>query len=54
MTKHRVLSLKPQLRLERRGQDSENETEYPDHSASFGDFITASTQIGSRYKQATR
>ena len=45
MTKHRVLSLKPQLRLEWRGQDSQNETEYPDHSASLGDSITASTQM---------
>jgi hypothetical protein len=34
MSKHRVLSLKPQLRLEWRGQDGQNETEQPDHSAS--------------------
>jgi hypothetical protein len=27
MSKHRVLSLKPQLRLEWRGQDGQNETE---------------------------
>ena len=45
MSKHRVLSLKPQLRLEWRGQDGQNETEQPDHSASLGDSITASTQI---------
>jgi hypothetical protein len=45
MSKHRVLSFKPQLRLEWRGQDSQNETEQPDHSASLGDSITASTQI---------
>src|SRR5271168_4548483 len=45
MSKHRVLSLKPQLRLERRGQDGQNETEQPDHSASLGDSITSSTQI---------
>ena len=30
MSKHRVLSLKPQLRLEWRGQDGQNETEQPD------------------------
>jgi hypothetical protein len=45
MSKHRVLSFKPQLRLEWRGQDGQNETKQPDHSASLGDSITASTQI---------
>jgi hypothetical protein len=45
MSKHRVLSLKPHLRLERRGQDGQNETEQPDHSASLGDSITSSTRI---------
>jgi hypothetical protein len=45
MSKHRVLSLKPQLRLEWRGQDGQNETEQTDHSESLGDSITASTRI---------
>jgi hypothetical protein len=45
MSKHRVLSLKPHLRLERRGQDGQNETEQPDRSASLGDSITSSTRI---------
>src|SRR5882757_2869594 len=45
MSKHRVLSLKPHLRLEWRGQDGQNETEQPDHSASLGDSITSSTRI---------
>jgi hypothetical protein len=45
MSKHRVLSFKAQLRLEWRGQDGQNETEQPDHSASLGDSITLSTQI---------
>src|SRR4030081_3933496 len=45
MSKHRVFSLKPQLRLEWRGQDGQNETEQPDHSASLGDSITSSTRI---------
>src|SRR5712671_1542502 len=45
MSKHRVLSLKPQLRPEWRGQDGQSETEQPDHSASLCDFITSSTQI---------
>jgi phospholipase/lecithinase/hemolysin len=45
MSKHRVLSFKPQLRLEWRGQDGQNETDQPDHSASLGDSITASTRI---------
>src|SRR5229473_209459 len=45
MSKHGVLGFKPQLRLEWRGQDGQNETEQPDHSASLGDSITSSTQI---------
>ena len=45
MSKHRVLSFKPPLRLEWRGQDSQNETEQPDRSTSLGDSITSSTQI---------
>jgi hypothetical protein len=32
-----VLSFKPQLRLEWRGQDGQSETEQPDHSVSLGD-----------------
>src|SRR5258707_15263681 len=43
MSKHRVLSLQSQLRLERRGQDGQNETEQPDHSASLDDSITSAT-----------
>ena len=46
MFKHRVLSFKPHLRLEWRGQDGQSETEQPDHSASLGDSITSSTRIG--------
>src|SRR5712675_547231 len=45
MSKHRVLSFKPQLRLEWRGQDGQSETEQPDHSVSLGDSITSSTRI---------
>src|SRR5450759_2302856 len=45
MPKHRILSFKPQLRLEWRGQDGQNETEQPDHSASLGDSVTSSTRI---------
>jgi hypothetical protein len=45
MSEHRVLGFKPQLRLEWRGQDGQNETEQPDHSASLGDSITSSTQM---------
>jgi hypothetical protein len=44
MSKHRVLGFKPYLRLERRGQDGQNE-EQPDHSASLGDSIASSTRI---------
>jgi hypothetical protein len=35
MSKHRVLSLKQQLRLEWQAQDGQNETKQPDHSASL-------------------
>ena len=45
MSKRRVLSLKPQLRLEWRGQDGQSEAEQPDHSASLGDSMTSSTRI---------
>ena len=45
MSKHRALSLKPQLRLERQGQDGQNEMKQSDHSASLGDSITSSTRI---------
>jgi hypothetical protein len=45
MSKHRVLSLKPHLRLEWRGQDGQDETQKPDHSASLGDSVTSSTRI---------
>jgi hypothetical protein len=43
LSKHRVLSLQPQLRLEWRGQDGQSKTEQPDHSASLGDSITSIT-----------
>jgi hypothetical protein len=52
MSKHRVLSFKPQLRLEWRGEDGQNETKQPDHSASLGDSITASTRI--RFHRRTK
>src|SRR5580700_1876194 len=45
MSKHCVLSLKPHLRLEWRGQDGQDETEQSDHSTSLGDSITSSTRI---------
>jgi hypothetical protein len=45
MSKHRVLSFKPQLRPEWRGQDGQSETEQPDHSASLSDSIESSTRI---------
>jgi hypothetical protein len=45
MSEHRILRLKPALRLEWRGQDGQSEAEQPDHSASLGDSITSSTRI---------
>jgi hypothetical protein len=52
MSKHRVLSFKPQLRLEWRGQDGQNVTEQPNHSARLGDSITSSTRM--RFSVHTR
>jgi hypothetical protein len=46
VSKQRVLSFKPQLRLEWQGQDGQKETEEPDHSASLSDFTASSTRIG--------
>jgi hypothetical protein len=51
MSKYRVLGFKPQLRLEWRGQDGQNETKQPDHSASLGDFITSSTRVFGTHRQ---
>jgi hypothetical protein len=45
MSERSILSLKPALRLEWQGQDGQNETEQPDHSASLGDSVTSSTRI---------
>src|ERR1700742_85614 len=38
--------------LEWQAQDGQNETKQPDHSASLGDSITASTRTGFRYTHA--
>jgi len=45
MSERRILCFKSTLRLERRSQDGQNETEQPNHSASLGDSVTSSTQI---------
>src|ERR1700745_1369667 len=45
MPKHRVLSLKPHLRLDWRGQDGQDETQKPDHFASLDDSIKSSTRM---------
>src|ERR1700722_11458351 len=45
MSQHRVLGFESQLRLEWRGEDGQNETEPPDHSANLGDSITTSTRM---------
>ena len=45
MSKQRVLGLKPQLRLEWRGQNGQSETAQPDHPANLGDSVTSSTRI---------
>ena len=40
-----ILGLQPHLRLEWRGQDRQDKTQEPDHSASLGDSITSATRI---------
>ena len=45
MSERGILSLKPDPRLEGRGQDRHDETQEPDHSASLGDSITSATRI---------
>src|SRR5712664_2891345 len=45
MSERGMLSLKPDLRLEWRGQDRHDETQEPDHSASLGDSGASSTRI---------
>jgi len=40
MSKHRVLSLKPQLRLERRGQDGHNEISSPKLAAGSKSLVS--------------
>jgi hypothetical protein len=45
MSKHRVLSFKPQLRLEWLGHDGQSETEQPDHSASLGHHVINSNKV---------
>src|SRR5260370_24434657 len=52
LSKHRVLSFKPHLRLEWRGQYGQSETEQPHHSGSLADSITSSPRI--RFSVHTR
>jgi hypothetical protein len=44
MSEHSIFSLKPDLRLEWRGQGGHHETQKSDHSASLGDSITSATR----------
>jgi hypothetical protein len=46
MSEHGIFGLKPDLRLEWRGQGGHHETQKPDHSASLGDSVMSSTRIG--------
>ena len=52
MSERGILSLQPDLRLEWRGQDRQDKTQEPDHSASLGDSITSATRI--RFSVHTR
>jgi hypothetical protein len=46
MSERGIFGLKPDLRLEWRGQGGHDETQKPDHPASLGDSVTSSTRIG--------
>jgi hypothetical protein len=48
MSKHRVLSFKPQLRLDWRDQDGPNVTEQPNHSVSSNHVINSDEVFGTR------
>lgn len=45
MSEHRILRLKPALRLECRGQHGQNETEQPDHRTNLADSVTRKIRI---------
>src|ERR1700732_546400 len=45
MSKHRILRLKPALRLERRGQAGQNKPNQRDHCASLADSVTPKIRI---------
>ena len=51
MSEHRVLSLKPQLRLEWRDQDGKNEQEQPYHSIAASRRIRFSVHTGAKSKE---
>ena len=46
MSKHRVLSFKPHLRLKWRGEHRQNKIKQPDHPARPRDSIASSRRIG--------
>src|ERR1700732_5309309 len=45
MSEHRILRLKPALRLERRGQHDQNKPNQRDHRASLADSVTRKIRI---------
>src|ERR1700692_1149246 len=54
MSKHPVLSFKPQLRLDGEASKVRTKQNSPDHSTDLGDSIASSTRIRFRYTQACR
>ena len=44
LSEHRVFSLEPRLRSERRDQDGQNEAEEPDHPTSLSDSLSSSME----------
>ena len=46
MSEHRILRLKPALRLERRGQHGQNKPNQRDYRASLADSVTRKIRIG--------
>src|SRR6202040_1796201 len=53
MSERGILSLKPDLRLERRGQHGQDKPDEPDHRGNLADSSLNKPELGFRYTQQT-
>jgi hypothetical protein len=51
MSERGILSLKPDLRLERRGQHGQDKPDEPDHRGNLADSSLNKPELGFRYTQ---